>query len=172
MPFERKLVEQSVLMDLPLPHHRLPLSRRVFRKLGDNTATATAFFNTIMEKPPFPACRCRTHRHYALPGQLKKRTSRKCARAQPFALFDGAWYMVRFRVRREDTAKNRNPASRQDPAAKSSFIVKPQSQFLNDRREIRKWVTIRFCSFSRLTSSSQSLLAWVHTRQPEAGRLW
>jgi hypothetical protein len=28
MPFERELVEQRVLLDFPLPHHRLPPSRR------------------------------------------------------------------------------------------------------------------------------------------------
>ena len=31
MPFERKLVKQRVLLDLPLPHHRLPSSRRDVR---------------------------------------------------------------------------------------------------------------------------------------------
>ena len=33
MPFERELVEQRVLLDFPLPHHRLPPSRRDLRKL-------------------------------------------------------------------------------------------------------------------------------------------
>src|SRR5215469_16247940 len=28
MPFARELIDQSVLLDLPLPHHRLPPSRR------------------------------------------------------------------------------------------------------------------------------------------------
>ena len=32
MPFERELVEQRVLLDFPLPHHRLPPSRRDLRK--------------------------------------------------------------------------------------------------------------------------------------------
>src|SRR5262249_3583426 len=30
--FERELVEQSVLLDFPIPHHRLPPSRRDFSK--------------------------------------------------------------------------------------------------------------------------------------------
>src|SRR5215472_8279870 len=41
MSFERELVEQRVLFDLPLPHHRLPPSRRDLRKLAiiaSNTA--------------------------------------------------------------------------------------------------------------------------------------
>jgi hypothetical protein len=32
MSFERELVEQRVLLDFPLPHHRLPPSRRDLRK--------------------------------------------------------------------------------------------------------------------------------------------
>jgi hypothetical protein len=32
MPFQRKLIKQRVLLDLPLPHHRLPPSRRDLRK--------------------------------------------------------------------------------------------------------------------------------------------
>jgi hypothetical protein len=37
MPFQRKFVEQRVLMDLPLPHHQLPPSRRDLRlyRVGD-----------------------------------------------------------------------------------------------------------------------------------------
>jgi hypothetical protein len=58
MPFERKLVEQRVLLDLPLPHHRLPPSRRDLRKSGDYTAFATAFFNTIHQKPSFGGAIC------------------------------------------------------------------------------------------------------------------
>jgi len=43
--FERKFIEQRTLLDLPLPHHRLPPSRRDLRKL-ENYATATpTFFN-------------------------------------------------------------------------------------------------------------------------------
>jgi hypothetical protein len=47
MPFERKLVEQRLLMDLSLPHHRLPPSRRDL----SYTAAAKPFFNTIAHEP-------------------------------------------------------------------------------------------------------------------------
>jgi hypothetical protein len=47
MPFERKLIEQRVLLDLPLPHHRLPPSRRDLRKSTNYTMIASEFFNTI-----------------------------------------------------------------------------------------------------------------------------
>jgi hypothetical protein len=47
MPFERKLVEQRVLLDLPLPHHRLPPGRRDLRKSADYTAAAQTFLSTM-----------------------------------------------------------------------------------------------------------------------------
>ena len=43
MTFERKLVEQRVLMDLPFPHHRLPPAV----VMRDYTAFAMPFFNKI-----------------------------------------------------------------------------------------------------------------------------
>ena len=43
--FKRELVEQSVLLDFPLPHHRLPPSRRDFRKSDYYTMTDPVFFN-------------------------------------------------------------------------------------------------------------------------------
>jgi hypothetical protein len=45
--FERELVEQSVLLDFPIPHHRLPPSRHDFRKSDYYTMTDPVFFNTI-----------------------------------------------------------------------------------------------------------------------------
>src|SRR5215468_5743514 len=47
MPFERELVEQSILLDLPLPHHRLPPSRRDLTKSANYTTILQEFFNTI-----------------------------------------------------------------------------------------------------------------------------
>jgi hypothetical protein len=50
MPFQRKLVEQRFLLDLPLPHHQLPPSRRDLRKSSNYTALAQSFFNKIGQK--------------------------------------------------------------------------------------------------------------------------
>jgi len=57
MPFERKLVEQRILLDLSLPHHRLPLSRRDLRKSGDYNTAAPTFFNAIAHELTFDAAK-------------------------------------------------------------------------------------------------------------------
>src|SRR5215472_10429881 len=54
--FKRELVEQSVLLDFPLPHHRLPPSRHDFRKSDYYTMTDPVFFNTIDPKRPLGSC--------------------------------------------------------------------------------------------------------------------
>jgi hypothetical protein len=48
MPFERELVEQSSLLDLPMPHHDSALSRGLNQRLSPR-ATAD-FFNEIDPK--------------------------------------------------------------------------------------------------------------------------
>jgi hypothetical protein len=47
MSFERELVKQRVLLDLPIPHHRLPPAVVI----RDYTATAADFFNNIGHDP-------------------------------------------------------------------------------------------------------------------------
>src|SRR6516165_11734589 len=54
--FERELVEQSILLDLPIPHHRLPPSHRDLRKSADYTTILQEFFNTIRRKRSFANC--------------------------------------------------------------------------------------------------------------------
>ena len=57
MPFQRELVEQRGLIDLPLPHHRLPPSRRDLRKSSDYTTAIPEFFNTIAPEQPLAKLR-------------------------------------------------------------------------------------------------------------------
>src|SRR5271165_6870326 len=50
--FERELVEQGILLDLPIPHHRLPPGYRDLRKPQNYTTILKEFFNTIGRRQP------------------------------------------------------------------------------------------------------------------------
>ena len=49
MPFERELVEQSSLIDLPMSHHDPALSQRLNQRTS--CVATTEFFNTISQSP-------------------------------------------------------------------------------------------------------------------------
>jgi hypothetical protein len=49
VPIKRKLVEQRVLLDLLLPHHRLPPSRRDLSKSNNYIMALPEFFNTFLQ---------------------------------------------------------------------------------------------------------------------------
>ncbi|MGC2522912.1 MAG: hypothetical protein WA417_09790, partial [Stellaceae bacterium] len=51
--FERELVEQGILMDLPFPHHRLPPGHRDLSKSSSYTTILQEFFNNIAPKLTF-----------------------------------------------------------------------------------------------------------------------
>ena len=54
MPFERKPIEQRVLLDLPFPHHRLPPAVVIWQNQTDYITILQAFFNTIHPTRPVP----------------------------------------------------------------------------------------------------------------------
>src|SRR5215468_4287955 len=54
--FERELVEQSILLDFPIPHHRLPPSHRDLRKSADYTTILHVFQHNRPKAGLPPAC--------------------------------------------------------------------------------------------------------------------
>ena len=84
MPFERKPIEQHVLLDLPFPHHRLPPAVVIWQNQTDYITILQAFFNTIHPTVPVvlspataglgqnePARKCR--RNVGLSGDNRRR---------------------------------------------------------------------------------------------------
>ena len=55
MPFERKPIEQRVLLDLPFPHHRLPPAVVIWQNQTDYITILQAFFNSIGGERSFAA---------------------------------------------------------------------------------------------------------------------